>query len=116
MTSRVESVCNAKWVRSNINFVRPTKSAGFAASCGCLTSTFGFGFLASETWNPVTDKFGALAPIYGTVVAALIAMVISLRRKCTGDSSGIQSRTPTRVGVRPVMIAVREGEQLACAA
>ena len=29
--------------------------------------TFGFGFLMSERWNPVTEKFGALAPIYGTL-------------------------------------------------
>ncbi|MBI3433953.1 MAG: phosphate ABC transporter permease subunit PstC [Proteobacteria bacterium] len=39
---------------------------------------FGFGFLASERWNPVTENFGALAPIYGTVVTALIAMVIAV--------------------------------------
>jgi phosphate transport system permease protein len=29
---------------------------------------FGAGFLVSERWNPVTENFGALAPIYGTVV------------------------------------------------
>src|SRR5271166_1947405 len=33
---------------------------------------FGLGFLASESWNPVTEKFGALAPIYGTLVTSLI--------------------------------------------
>src|SRR5689334_19475839 len=26
---------------------------------------FGFRFLTSETWNPVTEKFGAVAPVYG---------------------------------------------------
>src|SRR5690348_13388995 len=31
-------------------------------------STFGAAFLVTESWNPVTEKFGALAPIYGTVV------------------------------------------------
>jgi len=30
--------------------------------------TFGFSFVFSEVWNPVTEKFGALAPIYGTLV------------------------------------------------
>ncbi len=40
--------------------------------------TFGFGFLTTEKWNPVTEKFGALAPIYGTVVTSLIAMVIGI--------------------------------------
>ena len=41
-------------------------------------STFGFGFLVSERWNPVTEKFGALAPIYGTIVTSLIAMLIAV--------------------------------------
>ena len=29
--------------------------------------TFGFKFLVSKEWNPVTGQFGALAPLYGTV-------------------------------------------------
>ena len=33
--------------------------------------------LISERWNPVTEKFGALAPIYGTLVTSLIAMLIA---------------------------------------
>ena len=41
-------------------------------------STFGFGFLISDAWNPVTEKFGALAPIYGTVVTSVIAMLIAV--------------------------------------
>jgi phosphate transport system permease protein len=40
--------------------------------------TFGFGFLASQRWNPVTENFGALAPIYGTVVTSFIAMLIAV--------------------------------------
>jgi phosphate transport system permease protein len=39
---------------------------------------FGFAFLASDTWNPVTESFGALAPIYGTLVTSAIAMVIGI--------------------------------------
>jgi phosphate transport system permease protein len=39
---------------------------------------FGWGFLISESWNPVTEKFGALAPIYGTLVTSLIAMAIAV--------------------------------------
>jgi phosphate transport system permease protein len=39
---------------------------------------FGFGFLTSQSWNPVTEKFGGLAPIYGTVVTSLIAMLIAV--------------------------------------
>jgi phosphate transport system permease protein len=39
---------------------------------------FGFNFLTTEVWNPVTQKFGALAPIYGTVVTSIIAMLIAI--------------------------------------
>jgi len=41
-------------------------------------SKFGFGFLTTEVWNPVTDQFGALAPVYGTLVTAFIAMLIGV--------------------------------------
>jgi phosphate transport system permease protein len=39
---------------------------------------FGFDFLFEQRWNPVTEKFGALAPIYGTVVTSFIAMLIAV--------------------------------------
>jgi phosphate transport system permease protein len=39
---------------------------------------FGFGFLTTEAWNPVTGMFGALAPIYGTLVTSAIAMLIGV--------------------------------------
>jgi phosphate transport system permease protein len=41
-------------------------------------SRFGFGFLTTESWNPVTEKFGAVAPIYGTLVTSAIAMTIGV--------------------------------------
>jgi phosphate transport system permease protein len=40
--------------------------------------TFKFGFLTHEVWNPVTDQFGALAPLYGTVITSFIAMLIAV--------------------------------------
>jgi len=40
--------------------------------------TFGFGFLFSERWNPVTENFGALPAIYGTVITSFIAMLIAV--------------------------------------
>jgi phosphate transport system permease protein len=40
--------------------------------------TFGFGFFVSTDWDPVDRTFGALVPIYGTVVTALIAMIIAI--------------------------------------
>jgi phosphate transport system permease protein len=41
-------------------------------------SHFGMAFLVTESWNPVTGKFGALAPIYGTLVTSVIAIVIAV--------------------------------------
>jgi phosphate transport system permease protein len=40
--------------------------------------TFGLGFVVTEVWNPVTQKFGALAAIYGTLVTSAIAMLIGI--------------------------------------
>ncbi|RFC32931.1 MAG: hypothetical protein DID92_2727743239, partial [Candidatus Nitrotoga sp. SPKER] len=34
---------------------------------------FGFQFLTSAEWDPVTDQFGALVPIVGTLVTSAIA-------------------------------------------
>lgn len=39
---------------------------------------FGFAFVYTEVWNPVTEEFGALAPIYGTLVTSIIAMIIAV--------------------------------------
>jgi phosphate transport system permease protein len=41
-------------------------------------SKFGFSFLTTESWNPVTENFGALAPIYGTIVTSAIAILIAV--------------------------------------
>ncbi|MBS4098779.1 MAG: phosphate ABC transporter permease subunit PstC [Sulfuricella sp.] len=39
---------------------------------------FGFGFLGSAEWNPVTQKFGALVPIVGTLTTSIIALSIAI--------------------------------------
>ena len=39
---------------------------------------FGFGFLTSTEWNPVTEEFGALAPMVGTLVTSFIALLIGI--------------------------------------
>src|SRR5262249_52871427 len=39
---------------------------------------FGATFLVSEVWNPVTEEFGAIAPIYGTLVTSFLAMLIAV--------------------------------------
>lgn len=39
---------------------------------------FGFGFFTSTDWDPVAEKFGALVPIYGTLVTSFIALLIGV--------------------------------------
>ena len=39
---------------------------------------FGFGFLTTATWNPVTDVYGAAGAIVGTLVTAAVALAIAL--------------------------------------
>src|ERR1017187_8602879 len=39
---------------------------------------FGFAFLFSTTWNPVTEEFGALPFVYGTVITSILALLISV--------------------------------------
>ncbi len=39
---------------------------------------FGLAFLWTNAWNPVTEKFGALAQIYGTFVSSALAMLLAV--------------------------------------
>jgi phosphate transport system permease protein len=39
---------------------------------------FGISFVWTEAWNPVKDRYGALAPLYGTLITSIIAMVIGV--------------------------------------
>lgn len=39
---------------------------------------FGLQFLFDPEWDPVTEEFGALVAIYGTVVSSAIAMAIAI--------------------------------------
>ena len=70
-----------------------TLAAGFALSVFTITATigvilwmdssqargtFGWSFLWTSTWDPVAGHFGALPFIYGTLVSALIALVIAV--------------------------------------
>jgi len=40
--------------------------------------TFGLGFLTTEVWSPVRERFGALASIYGTLVTSFLAMLVAV--------------------------------------
>jgi phosphate transport system permease protein len=52
--------------------------AALAQGSWLALHTFGFKFLTSTAWNPVTEKFGALPAIYGTLVSSALAMVIAV--------------------------------------
>ncbi|MHB8621755.1 MAG: phosphate ABC transporter permease subunit PstC [Sulfuricaulis sp.] len=41
-------------------------------------TTFGPKFLVSSEWNPVTGQFGALVPIYGTLMTSLLALCFAV--------------------------------------
>jgi len=67
---------------------RLTALVVFASVIGILVSLligaypalqkFGFGFLFSTEWNPVTEEFGALVAIFGTLVTSAIALLIAV--------------------------------------
>ncbi len=39
---------------------------------------FGFSFLWTSEWNPPMERFGAMIPIYGTIVTSIIALIIAV--------------------------------------
>ena len=39
---------------------------------------FGFGFLTSTDWDPVQEQYGAAVAIFGTVVTAVLALLMSV--------------------------------------
>ena len=41
-------------------------------------STFGPGFLTSDDWDPVRESFGALVPIFGTIMTAILALLLAV--------------------------------------
>jgi phosphate transport system permease protein len=40
--------------------------------------SLGWGFLTSSKWNPVSEEFGALPFIYGTVITSSVALLLSI--------------------------------------
>ncbi|HSN01749.1 MAG TPA: phosphate ABC transporter permease subunit PstC [Rudaea sp.] len=51
--------------------------AAIAWDSALAIKTFGFGFLWTSDWNPVTDRFGAFPFIIGTLVSSAIAMALA---------------------------------------
>jgi phosphate transport system permease protein len=71
-----------RWVARCFAFLVLLLLAGIIVSLvyGSLPAIqkFGFGFLTSAEWNPVTEQFGALVPIVGTLVTSAIALLIGV--------------------------------------
>lgn len=65
---------------------------------------FGFGFLTSSEWNPVTEVYGAAGPIVGTLVTAFMSLVIALPL-ALGVAVFLVEFCPRSIS-RPIAIAV----------
>jgi phosphate transport system permease protein len=65
---------------------------------------FGLGFFTSESWNPVTAKFGAAPAIYGTLLTSFLAMLIGVPVSL-GIAIFLTEICPERLR-RPIGIAV----------
>jgi phosphate transport system permease protein len=65
---------------------------------------FGFGFFTSESWNPVTEKFGAAPAIYGTLLTSFLALLIGVPVSL-GIAIFLTEICPERLR-RPIGIAV----------
>jgi len=68
-----------------------------ARGAGLSIRTFGFGFLTSTAWDPVSEKFGALPYVYGTVVSSALALVLAVPLGI-GSAVYLAEIAPRRVG------------------
>ena len=66
--------------------------------------TFGFGFLTSTTWNPVSEVYGAAGPIAGTLITSFLSLLVALPL-ALGVSVFLVEFCPPRLS-RPIAIAV----------
>ena len=71
-----------RWITASCAGTLLLLIAGFfvrlALSSRISLGQFGWRFLVSTDWNQVTDRFGALSSLYGTLVSTAIAMVIAV--------------------------------------
>lgn len=61
---------------------------------------FGFGFLVGRAWNPVTENFGALPAIFGTVSTAFLALALALP---VGVAVAVILAEPSHTTIRGIM-------------
>ncbi|MDB5887690.1 MAG: pstC [Rhodocyclales bacterium] len=51
---------------------------GLAVAAWPSIQKFGWTFLTTTEWNPPMERFGAVVPIYGTIVTSIIALIIAV--------------------------------------
>ena len=73
--------------------------AALAAKAMLSIQQFGFSFLTSREWNPVSGQFGALPFIYGTVVSSAITTVSVLSLRVTLEMEQEQGSIPIYPGI-----------------
>jgi phosphate transport system permease protein len=89
MPSRAQVLVRMRLADKTFQYLTHATALGVLGLLGCIIfalvigslpalRTFGFDFLVTQNWNPVTERFGALAPIYGTLITSLIAMAIAV--------------------------------------
>ena len=89
MPSRAQVLVRMRLADKAFQYLTQATALGVLGLLGCIIfalvigslpalRTFGFDFLVTQNWNPVTERFGALAPVYGTLVTSLIAMAIAV--------------------------------------
>src|SRR6476620_3593204 len=89
MPSRAQVLVRMRLADKAFQYLTHATALGVLGLLGCIIfalvigslpalGTFGFEFLVTQNWNPVTERFGALAPVYGTLVTSLIAMAIAV--------------------------------------
>jgi phosphate transport system permease protein len=87
--SRAHTLRRPKWVEGVFHGTTLAMAIGVLVLLGGIIvslffgaapalARFGFGFLTREVWNPVTEQFGAAAPIAGTIITSVIAMVFGV--------------------------------------
>ena len=75
---------------------------------------FGWKFFGQSDWNPVSDQYGALPFIYGTIVSSLLSLVIAIplslgvavfiTEMCPGSLRGILSFTTELLAAIPSVV------------
>lgn len=105
-----------KWLDRFFNFLFASSAALTLAALGALVlligdggrqafADFGLSFLVHNVWNPVTQQYGALAPLLGSIISSFIAICLAFPL-AFGASFWIVAILPSRWS-RPVAAMIQ---------